>query len=193
MVHRNAFAGPGAERNLERRTPKSFLFPPRPNQTGLGRAGSGQDKSGRYLRRTRRSLRKRRFVRALCRGQSRLRRISANREHLGWVGAARFLPHGIAKAVKRTIHWMVRPPCLLTFPGRFAHFYGGQPYTARPLTEAVPPCHYVTFPPHSGGIFLLSLCDISPTLWGNLPAPPQSLRSRFGRRLVCAPLAHGAL
>ena len=36
MVHRNAFAGPGAERNLERRTPKSSLFPPRPNQTGLG-------------------------------------------------------------------------------------------------------------------------------------------------------------
>ena len=46
----------------------------------------------------------------------------------------------------------------------------------RPLTGAVPLCHFVTFPPHSGGNFPLSLRDISPTLWRNLPAPPQSLR-----------------
>ena len=143
----------GAEPRTAR--PKKLSVPtaPEPDWTWP----SGQDKSGRHLRRTRRSLRKRRFVRVLCRGTGRLRRISANREHLGWADAARFLPYRIAKAVKRTIHWMVRPPCLLTFPeGRFAsHFYGGLPYTARPL---------------------LSLRDISPALWGNLPAPPPGLR-----------------
>ncbi len=111
----------GAEPRTAR--PKKLSVPaaPEPDWTWP----SGQDKSGRHLRRTRRSLRKRRFVRVLCRGTGRLRRISANREHLGWADAARFLPRRIAKAVKRTIHWMVRPPCLLTSPGRFAHFRRG--------------------------------------------------------------------
>ena len=77
---------------------------------------------------------------------------------LGWENVVCSLPHRIAKAVKRTIHRMVRLPCLLTFsegPLCGPVFHGGQPYTARPP---------------------LSLRDISPTLWGNLPAPPQSLR-----------------
>ena len=169
MVHRNAFAGPGAERNLERRAPKSSLFPPRPNQTGLGWTRS-QDRTP-FAPHTAISEETPFCAESLPRGGP-VETGFCGPGAFGRADAARFLPHRIAKAVKRTIHWMVRPPCLLTSPGRFAHFYGGQPYTARPP---------------------LSLRDISPTLWGNLPAPPQSLRSRFGRRLVCAQLAHGAL
>ena len=71
---------------------------------------------------------------------------------------------------------MVPLLCLLIFLGeRFAFLFGLWGLLARnagrPLTEAVPPCHFMTFPPPRGGIFLLSLRDISPTLWGNLPTP----------------------
>ena len=48
---------------------------------------------------------------------------------------------------------------------------GLNPHAGRPLTGAVPPCRYATSPPPRGGIFLLSLRDISPTPWGNLPGP----------------------
>ena len=90
----------------------------------------------------------------------------------------------LVPTIPRTTHSMLSirrfgavGPCLLVSSGAASRlFYGGQPYTARPLTGAVPLCHFVTFPPHSGGIFPLSLRDISPTPWGNLPAPPQGLR-----------------
>ena len=59
--------------------------------------------------------------------------------------------------------------------------YGGQPYTARPLTGAVPLCHFVTFPPHSGGIFLLSLRDISPA-----PPPHREHSVQFTAVLIFA-------
>ena len=86
---------------------------------------------------------------------------------MGWENVVCSLPHRIAKAVKRTIHRMVRLPCLLTFseePLCGPVFHGGQPYTARPP---------------------LSLRDISPTLWGNLPAPPQPLK-RLAKLLCCS-------
>ena len=54
----------------------------------------------------------------------------------------------------------------------------------RPLTEAVPPCHFMTFPPPRGGIFLLSLRDISPTQWGNLPGPISAQAWRLSSRNV---------
>ncbi len=171
MVHRNAFAGPGAERNLKRRAPKSSLFPPRPNQTGLGWTRS-QDRTP-FAPHTAISEET-----PFCAGPlprdgpveadfcepgafelGRCRALSALQDRKG--GQANHPPDGS--------------------PSLFAHLSGALraverrgtlPHTARPLTEAVPPCHYVTFPPHSGGIFLLSLCDISPTLWGNLPLHP---------------------
>ena len=169
MVHRNAFAGPGAERNLERCAKKALCS--RRARTRLDWAGLGA-KIGRHLRRTRRSLWKRRFVRALCRGTGRLRRASADREHLGGQMPRAFCPTGSQRrSSEPSTGWFALPVCSpLRGASRISD--GGQPYTARPP---------------------LSLRDISPTLWGNLPAPPQSLRSRFGRRLVCAPLAHGAL
>ena len=53
---------------------------------------------------------------------------------LGWVDTARALPHRIAKAVTRSIHWMDRPPCLLTSLGRFALFLRGPaPAPPQPL------------------------------------------------------------
>ena len=55
---------------------------------------------------------------------------------LGWEQRMMFHSvRGIAKAFRQTIHWMVYPLCLLTFPeGRFAsRFYGGQPPRPRRL------------------------------------------------------------
>ena len=87
------------------------------------------------------------------------------------------LPLGSANAFRGTIHRMVPLLCLLILLGeRFAFLFGLWGLLARnagrPLTEAVPPCHFMTFPPPRGGIFLLSLRDISPAPRGNLPWTP---------------------
>ena len=84
---------------------------------------------------------------------------------------------------------MVPLLCLLILLGeRFAFLFGLWGLLARnagrPLTEAVPPCHFMTFPPPRGGIFPLSLRDISPTLWGNLPGPNSARARRLLNRSV---------
>ena len=70
--------------------------------------------------------------------------------------------------------WFAFPVCSPFLRGRFAAPF----FTGASRTRPVPLCRCATFPPLCGGIF---------------PRPRRVSAARSGRRLVCAPLAHGAL
>ena len=89
---------------------KSFLFPPRLNWIGSGReprldtiCAAHSDLCGNVI-----------LNGFSVAGRAGWGRFLRDRQRLGWADSAYALPHRIAKAVRRSIHWMDRPPCLLT-------------------------------------------------------------------------------
>ena len=113
---------------------KSFLFPPRLNWIGSGReprldtiCAAHSDLCGNVI-----------LNGFSVAGRAGWGRFLRDRQRLGWADSAHALPHRIAKAVKRTIHRMVRLPCLLTFsegPLCGPVFHGGQPPRPRSLLK----------------------------------------------------------
>ena len=83
---------------------------------------------------------------------------------------------GIANSFQQTIHWMVCLHCLLTF-------FGG--------TLCVPFGLWGLLARNAGRP-LLSLRDISPTLWGNLPTPRRKLLKKLEQNFYVL-LAFGAV
>ncbi len=89
---------------------KSFLFPPRLNWIGSGReprldtiCAAHSDLCGNVI-----------LNGFSVAGRAGWGRFLRDRQRLGWADSAYALPHRLAKAVRRSIHWMDRPPCLLT-------------------------------------------------------------------------------